>query len=129
MPARQPAGTAPPERAMLWTRLPAAAALLASCASDPPRSKVAPYEGLTRYHKRLFVGRRVRRLARIHRAEAERILALCDAAGDHAAFSAHCALDVQTAIADAVIAGSLASSRAHDAAALAAVAEMADAGA
>jgi hypothetical protein len=91
-----------PSRDDIWTRHPRAAAILADMASNPPKQRTAPYEGLTLSHKRLFVGGRVQELSAIHRAESERILAECDATGDHAPFTAHCALTVQSAIADII---------------------------
>jgi hypothetical protein len=85
-----------------WTDLPEAAGILADIAVNPPKSRTAPCEGLTLYYKRVFVGRRVQRLNSICRAEGVRLLRECDAAGDHAAFVAHCELDPQTVIADII---------------------------
>jgi hypothetical protein len=105
-----------------WTSLPEAAAILADCAARPPARRMVRIEDLGIRHELLYVGPRVGRLKAIHRAEARRILVLCDVARDYAAFDAHARRSVQNAIADAVLHGALARSAACDARALEAVA-------
>lgn len=85
-----------------WRSIHEAAAILATFATILPESRVGPYEGLTCHHRRFYFGARVRKLTAIHRAEATRLLAECDASGDRAAFIAHCDLDVQSAIRDII---------------------------
>jgi hypothetical protein len=106
----------PPRRD--WTALPKATAILADCAANPPASRTIRVADLTTYHARQYVGARVRRLRAIHRAEADRIFALCDAARNYEAFDAHCRLNVQQAIADALFHAAIARSAACDARAL-----------
>jgi hypothetical protein len=101
-----------------WTALPEAAAILADCAADPPATRMAKVTDLTVYYARHYVGARVRRLGAIHRAEAERIFAACEAARRYDAFDDHCRLNVQQAIADALFHAALARSAACDARAL-----------
>ena len=104
-----------------WTALPEAAALLASCAADPPAARMVEITGLTTYHARLYVGARVRKLRAIHRAEAARLFAAAEAARDYRAFEAHVRRSVQDAIADALLHAALARSAACDARALGAL--------
>jgi hypothetical protein len=104
-----------------WTALPEAAALLADCAARPPGTRMIKVTDLTTYHARRYVGARVRRLQAIHRAEAARLFARCQAARDYDAFDAHCRRNVQNAIADALFHAALACSAACDARALAGV--------
>jgi hypothetical protein len=111
---------APPRRRD-WTALPEAAALLADCAANPPATRIVKVADLTTYHVPLYVGARVRRLGAIHRAEADRIFAACEAARHYGAFDAHCRLTVQQAIADALFHAALARSAACDARSLQAV--------
>ena len=83
-----------------WTTHPEAAALLASCAKDPPERRTFPYafgETDTRY-----IGARVARLRRLWETERERLLAEADATGDYSAFGACCALTPTMAIAAAI---------------------------
>jgi hypothetical protein len=101
-----------------WTALPEAAALLADCAADPPATCMVKVTDLTIFHARQYVGARVRKLRAIHRAEADRIFAACEAARDYDAFDAHCRLTVQNAIADALFHAALARSADCDARAL-----------
>ena len=118
--ARAPAApAAPPAPPRDWTGLPQAAALLAACAADPPATRMVKVSDLTTYHDRRYVGARVRRLNAIHRAEADRLVAAAEAAGDYRAFDAHCRRTVQHAIADALLHAALARSAACDARALA----------
>ena len=105
-----------------WTAIPEAAAILADCAARPPATRMTEIVDLSTRHVPLYVGRRVGRLNVIHRAEARRILALCDAARDYAAFDAHVRRSVQDAIADSLLRAALARSAACDARALAVVA-------
>ena len=105
-----------------WTALPEAAALLADCAARPPAIRMVEVADLTTFHARRFVGARVRRLKAIHRAEAKRIFAVCEAARNYDAFDAHCRRTVQQAIADALFEAALARSTACDARALASLA-------
>lgn len=98
-----------------WTALPEAAALLASCAADPPATRMAKVTDLTTYHARRYVGARVRKLRAIHRAEAARLLAAGEASRDYRAFEAHCRRSVQDAIADTLLHAALARSAACDA--------------
>lgn len=116
------ADAAPAELPRSWTALPEAAALLAACAARPPAARMVKVTDLTTYHARLYVGARIRRLNAIHRREAERIFAACDAARDYAAFDAHCRSTVQQAVADALLHAALARSAACDARALQAAA-------
>ena len=51
---------------ILWTRLPEATRLLASCAADPPPIRAFAYRFQEIEHR--FVGRRVARLRRLYRA-------------------------------------------------------------
>jgi len=111
---------APPD----WTSLPEAGAILADCAARPPARRMVRIEDLSTRQDLLYVGPRVGRLNAIHRAEARRILALCDAARDYAAFDAHARRSVQNAIADAVLHAALARSAACDARALDVVTEI-----
>jgi hypothetical protein len=101
--------------------LPEAAAILADCAARPPATKMVEITDLTTRHAALHVGARVRRLVAIHRAEADRLFALGEAARDHGAFEDHCRLSVQQAITDTLFHAALARSAACDARALAAV--------
>ena len=107
-----------PARPRDWTALPEAAALLADCAARPPATRMVKVTDLTTFHARLYVGARVRRLQAIHRAEADRLFALGEAARDYDAFDAHCRRSVQDAIADALLHAALARSAACDARAL-----------
>jgi hypothetical protein len=102
-----------------WTSLPEAAATLADCAANPPRTRMVEIVDLSTWHARHYVGARVRRLNAIHRAEAKRILAICEAARHYDAFDAHCRRTVQNAIADALLHAALARSAACDERALA----------
>ena len=119
-PPAGPRSAAAPVRAQPkdWTELPEAAALLAACAADPPATRMVKVTDLTTYHDRRYVGTRVRRLNRIHRAEADRLFAEAEASGDYRAFDAHCRRNVQHAIADALLHAALARSAACDARAL-----------
>ena len=110
-----------PRRAHGWTALPEAAALLADCAAHPPRTRMVKVVDLTTFYRRDHVGGRVRRLYAIHRAEGARLFAAAQAAGDYAAFAAHCRRTVQQAISDAVFHAALARSADCDARALAAL--------
>jgi hypothetical protein len=116
------AEVAPPRRRD-WTALPAAATLLASCAARPPTRRMVKVTDLTTFHAPLYVGARVRALHAIHRAEADRLFAACEAARDYDAFDAHARRNVQQAIADALLHAALARSAACDRRALAAVGE------
>ena len=89
-----------------WTAIPEAAALLADLAANPPRERYAkgtlgPNDGAL-----IYTGERVKKLEAIWRAEQDRLWALCDfqqpfnPTAD--AFSAHCRLSVQSAIATAL---------------------------
>lgn len=87
---------------MIWTALPEAAALLASCAADPPATRYAkgtfgPNDGTL-----IYKGDRVKRLNVIHARERDRLWRECDKANPlnkaANAFSAHCRLTVQVAI-------------------------------
>jgi hypothetical protein len=98
-----------------WTVIPEAAAILADCAARPPAMRMTEIVDLSTRHVPLYVGRRIGRLNAIHRAEARRILALCDAARDYAAFDAHVRRSVQNAIADTLLHAALARSAACDA--------------
>ena len=109
-------------RAPDWTAIEEAAAILADCAARPPAMRLTEIVDLSTRHVPLYVGRRVGRLNAIHRAEAKRILALCDAARDYAAFDAHVRRSVQYAIADALLRAALARSAACDVRALEAAA-------
>jgi hypothetical protein len=102
-----------------WTALPEAAAILADCAANPPRTRMVEIVDLSTWHASHYVGARVRRLNAIHRAEAKRILAVCEAARHYDAFDAHCRRTVQNAIADALLHAALARSAACDERALA----------
>jgi len=104
---------APPGRG--WTALPEAAAILADCAASPPATRMVKVEDLSTYHAARYVGARVRRLGAIHRAEGDRLFALCEKARDYAAFEAHCRLGAQQAIADALFHAAIARSAACDA--------------
>lgn len=115
-PARAAPIAAPPRRN--WTDLPEAAAILADCAARPPATRMVKVEDLTIYHAARYVGARVRRLGAIHRAEADRLFALCERARDYAAFEAHIRLGVQQAIADALFHAAIARSAACDGRAL-----------
>lgn len=97
-----------------WTALPEAAALLADCANTPPATRIFKVTDLTTFHACLYVGARVRRLQAIHRAEAARLFALCEAARNYDAFDAHVRRTVQQAIADARFHAALACSAACD---------------
>jgi hypothetical protein len=114
-----PAGLAPAKRRN-WAALPEAAAILADCAANPPATRLIEITDLSTYHARHYVGARVRKLNAIHRAEADRLFAACEAMRDYAAFEAHCRLNVQNAIADALFHAALARSAVCDARALAA---------
>lgn len=105
----------PPAPRQDWTAIPEAAAILADCAARPPAMRVTEIVDLSTRHVPLYVGRRVGRLNAIHRAEAKRILAVCDAARDYAAFDAHVRRSVQNAIADILLHAALARSAACDA--------------
>jgi hypothetical protein len=115
-----PAAGAPTRRPD-WTAIPEAAALLADCAARPPATRMVKVVDLTTYHARHCVGARVRRLQAIHRAEAARLFAQCEAARNYDAFDAHVRRTVQQAIADARLHAALARSAACDARALEAV--------
>jgi hypothetical protein len=95
--------------------------LLADCAADPPATRMVKVTDLSTFHARLYVGARVRTLGAIHRAEADRLFAACEAARDYDAFDRHCRINVQNAIADALLHAALARSAACDARALAEV--------
>jgi hypothetical protein len=97
-----------------WTSLPEAAALLADCAANPPATRMVKVTDLSTWHARHYVGARVRKLQAIHRAEADRLFAACEAARDYDAFDAHCRRTVQNAIADALLHAALARSAACD---------------
>jgi hypothetical protein len=103
-----------PPRPRDWTALPAAAALLADCAARPPATRTIKVTDLSTFHTPLYVGVRVRALDTIHRAEADRLFAACEAARDYAAFDAHSRRTVQQAIADTLIHAALARSAACD---------------
>jgi hypothetical protein len=107
-----------PSRRRTWTELPEAALLLSDCAANPPATRMVKVTDLTTYHARRYTGARVRKLRAIHRAESARLLAEADAAGNYAAFDAHCRLTVQQAIADALFHAAIARSAACDARAL-----------
>jgi hypothetical protein len=102
-----------------WTALPEAAALLADCALRPPATRMVEITDLSTFHARRSVGARVRRLGAIHRAEAGRLFAACEAARNYDAFDAHCRHTVQNAIADALFHAALDRSAACDERALA----------
>jgi hypothetical protein len=104
-----------------WTTIPEAAAILADCVARRPAMRMVEIVDLSLRHVSLYVGARVGRLNAIHRAEAKRILAMCDAARDYAAFDAHARRSVQDAIADTLLHAALARSAACDARALKAV--------
>lgn len=114
----RPLGGFVPAERRDWTALPEAAALLADCAANPPVTRMVKVTDLTTFHARHYVGARVRKLRAIHRAEADRLFAICEAARDYDAFDAHCRRDVQHAIADALLHAALARSAACDARAL-----------
>ena len=118
---RPPAAAAAPAKARDWTDLPEAAAILADCAAHRPATRMVEVTDLTTYHTLDYVGARVRRLRAIHRAEADRLFAACEAARDYDAFEAHCRLGVQQAITDALFHAALARSAACDQRALAVV--------
>lgn len=82
-----------------WTTLPEAAAILATFASRPPRTRMVKVVGLSTYYERQYIGDRVRRLNAIYRAEGERLLKLAHASDRYDDLSAHCALTVQEAVA------------------------------
>jgi len=115
---RRPAAPPAPSPPRDWTALPEAAALLAGCVADPPATRMVEVTDLTTWHDRRYVGARVRRLNAIHRAEADRLFAAAEAAGDYRAFDAHCRRTVQHAIADALLHAALARSAACDARAI-----------
>lgn len=76
-----------------WTSIPEAAALLASCAANPPRERCFTYDfGDTDIR---YSDARVTKLRRIWEAERDRLL-------DTPGFAQHCRYDVQQAIADMV---------------------------
>lgn len=114
-----PAAAAPAKRRD-WTSLPEAASILADCAANPPATNMVEMTDLTTYYAPHYVGARVRRLRAIHRAEADRLFAACEAARDYRAFEAHCRLGVQQAVADVLFHAALARSAACDRRALAA---------
>jgi hypothetical protein len=117
---RAPEAHAPQARTRRdWTALPQAAAILADCAANPPATRMVKIVDLSTWQARHYVGARVRRLNAIHRAEAKRIFAACEAARNYDAFDAHCRRSVQNAIADALLHAALARSAACDARALA----------
>jgi hypothetical protein len=107
-------GNGPLAKRRDWTALPEAAALLAACAARPPATRMVKITDLTTFHARLYVGARVRRLKAIHRAEAARLFAQCEAARDYDAFDAHIRRSVQQAIADTLFHAALARSAACD---------------
>jgi hypothetical protein len=115
---REPQASVRPAARRDWTALPEAAAILADCAADPPATRMVKIVDLSTWHARHYVGARVRRLNAIHRAEAKRLFAACEAARDYDAFDAHCRRTVQNAIADALLHAALARSAACDARAL-----------
>ena len=102
----------------LWTALPQAAALLASCAASPPATRKVRVIGLSTYYADQYVGQRVRRLNAIHNAECERLLKLADRSGNYDAYTATTAYSVQDAISDAIFFAAVARSAAHDRAAV-----------
>lgn len=112
------AAAAPPRD---WTALPEAAAILADCAARPPATRMVKVVDLSTFHALHYVGARVRRLRAIHRAEADRLFALGEAARDYGAFEAHVRRTVQQAIANALLHAALARSAACDARALDAI--------
>lgn len=84
--------------APFWTMLPAAADLLADCAANPPRSRMARIVGLSTYYAPEYVGKRVKWLNAIWKAERGRLFRMRDLE----AFKSCTAYPPQTAIADAI---------------------------
>jgi hypothetical protein len=88
-----------------WTNLPEAAALLASCAANPPAKRPCRYRFGD--HDIRYAGARVRRLRRLWQDELARLLALADTGRiDRATFRANAELTEQAAIAAAIAARS-----------------------
>ena len=84
----------------IWTQLPEAAALLASCAANPPATRVARYRfNETAEEYSAAKDRRVRQLQHIYRAAEPRT--------DTPEWTAWLDMDVQRAIREAVAAGAL----------------------
>lgn len=86
----------------LWTQIPDAAALLADCAANPPAldHRTGTFERPAQMFK---TDKRVKALNAIHRREADRIFAACEATRNYDPYSAHAAFGVQTAIETAIV--------------------------